>query len=59
MPPGMKMPPSMTGGVDAKGFVMVTPLSSMPDVGQTKLDTLPDIRQLGTSQSIAGTRCDD
>jgi hypothetical protein len=59
MPSGISMPPAMTGGVNARGFVMVTPLSSMFGIGDGKLDTLPDIRKLGTSQTIAGVRCDD
>ncbi|MFI5245129.1 MAG: DUF4412 domain-containing protein [Gemmatimonadales bacterium] len=58
MPPGVKMPPSMTGGVDVKGFVNVDTLSSMFD-RRAGLDTHPDIRKLGTSQTIAGMRCDD
>jgi hypothetical protein len=57
--PGMSMPPALTGGVNARGFVMVTPLSSMFGKGDGKLDTLPDVRKLGTSQTIAGVRCDD
>src|ERR1035437_1278374 len=59
MPPGMTMPPAMTGGVDAKGFKKVEPLSDQSDLGGMSLDAKPDIRKLGTSETIAGMSCDD
>ena len=57
MPPGM--PPSMTGGGNTKGFVKVEPLSNTANMGGMGTDTHPVIRKLGTSQTIAGLRCDD
>jgi hypothetical protein len=59
MPGGMTLPPAMTGGVDAKGFKKVEPLSDQSDLGGMSLNAKPDIRKLGTSQTIAGMSCDD
>jgi hypothetical protein len=59
MPPLISAPHSLTGGVDARGLVMVTPLSALADIGGTGSNTHPDIRKLGTSETIAGMSCDD
>jgi hypothetical protein len=58
LPPGISLP-AIPGGADAKGLFMVTPLSSMSGMGGMNLDSRPDIRKLGTSQTIAGMSCDD
>jgi hypothetical protein len=58
MPPGISLP-YLAGGADAKGLITVTPLSAMAGAGGTGSDTKPDIRKLGTSETIAGMSCDD
>jgi hypothetical protein len=59
LPPGMPMPSSMTGGVNAKGFKMVTPFSGMGVTGGRASDVKPEIRSLGTSETIVGLSCED
>ena len=48
-----------TGGVSTRGLVTVTSLSDTSSIGGGSADTHPDIRKLGTSQTIAGVSCDD
>jgi hypothetical protein len=59
LPAGTTLPPAITGGVDAKGIKLVEPLSDQSDLGGMSLNAKPDIRKLGTSQTIAGVSCDD
>lgn len=54
-PPGMTLPP---GVATAKGIIDVRPLP-VPAKITPGATTKADIRKLGTSQTIAGTRCDD
>lgn len=61
----MPLPPGMGGGgflpPDTKGMKTVTPLDSTPHgAGAVEGKRIaPDIKKLGTSQTIAGMKCDD
>jgi hypothetical protein len=59
MPAGTTLPAAITGGVEAKGIKMVEPLADQSDLGGVSLDAKPNIRKLGTSETIAGVSCDD
>ena len=45
--------------MEAKGIKMVEPLADQSDLGGVSLDAKPNIRKLGTSETIAGVSCDD
>lgn len=56
LPPGAMIPPAMTGGKPARGMKVVTELGTEP---QDAKATEGSVKALGSSQTIAGTRCDD
>lgn len=54
--PGMMIPPAMTGGKPAKGMKIVMDLGAELDDAKAPEGS---VKALGTSQTIAGTKCDD
>lgn len=58
-PAGMQLPPAMTGGVNARGFKVVVPLSGLGAAAGGASDARPVVRKLGTTETIAGMSCDD
>ncbi|HET9133475.1 MAG TPA: DUF4412 domain-containing protein [Gemmatimonadales bacterium] len=56
LPEGVMIPPAMTGGKPAKGMKMVMDIGG--DVAEASAET-GTVKALGTSQTIAGTKCDD
>lgn len=56
LPPGAMIPPAMTGGKPAKGMKIVMDLGA--ELADTKVPE-GSVKALGTSQTIAGTKCED